>query len=315
MTTTEPQLTEPDVPIVPPERLTPRRVRWIRRRRALGRFWTQYRSSPMGMAGLIILSVFVLMALYSVFGFGGTTNPIDTLANPTLEPPSLEFPMGTDTNGVSVLNLVLQGSKTSLLVGLVASVISMVVGTVIGLAAGYRGRWIDASLMRFTDAFIVIPWLALAIVLAALLGQNLYIIIMIIGLTSWPGTARLVRAQVLSVKERQYVERSRALGGEGGHVVSKHILPNVMPVIFANTILTIAIAILSESALSFLGLGDPLNITWGTTIEQAFSKGAITIGAWWWLLFPSACIVLVVLAATMIGFAFDEIVNPRIRER
>jgi peptide/nickel transport system permease protein len=315
MTTTEPQLTEPDVPVVPPERLTPRRVRWIRRRRALGRFWAQYRSSPMGMAGLIILTVFVLMALYSVFGFAGTTNPIDTLANPTLEPPSLEFPMGTDNNGVSVLNLVIQGSKTSLLVGLVASVISMVVGTLIGLAAGYRGGWIDASLMRFTDAFIVIPWLALAIVLAALLGQNLWIIIMIIGLTSWPGTARLVRAQVLSVKERQYVERSRALGGEGNHVVTKHVLPNVMPVIFANTILTIAIAILSESALSFLGLGDPLNITWGPTIEQAFSKGAITIGAWWWLLFPSACIVLVVLAATMIGFAFDEIVNPRIRER
>ena len=314
MTTTEPAIAE-QVPTPPTEHLTPRRVRWLRRRRALSRFWRQYRSSTMGMVGLFILGFFVLMAIYAAMGLGGTTNPIETLDNPVLAPPSLEFPLGTDNNGVSVLNLVIQGSKTSLLVGLVASVISMVLGTIIGLAAGYRGGWIDATLMRFTDAFIVIPWLALAIVLAALLGQNLTIIIMIIGLTSWPGTARLVRAQVLSVKERQYVERSRALGGPNSHVVLKHVLPNVMPVIFANTILTIAIAILSESALSFLGLGDPLNITWGTVIEQAFNKGAITIGAWWWLIFPSACIVLVVLAATMIGFAFDEIVNPRIRER
>jgi peptide/nickel transport system permease protein len=314
MTTTEPAIAE-QVPTPPTEHLTPRRVRWLRRRRALSRFWRQYRSSTMGMVGLFIMGFFVLMAIYAALGFGGTTNPIETLDNPILAPPSPEFPLGTDNNGVSVLNLVIQGSKTSLLVGLVASVISMVLGTIIGLAAGYRGGWIDAILMRFTDAFIVIPWLALAIVLAALLGQNLTIIIMIIGLTSWPGTARLVRAQVLSVKERQYVERSRALGGPNSHVVLKHVLPNVMPVIFANTILTIAIAILSESALSFLGLGDPLNITWGTVIEQAFNKGAITIGAWWWLIFPSACIVLVVLAATMIGFAFDEIVNPRIRER
>jgi peptide/nickel transport system permease protein len=314
MTTTEPTLADAP-PVVPPERLTPRRVRWLRRRRALGRFWSQYRSSRMGMAGLVILTFFVGMAIYSALGFGGTTNPIETLDNPVLAPPSLDFPMGTDNNGVSVLDLVIEGSRTSLLVGLVASVISMVVGTLIGMAAGYRGGWTDSALMRFTDAFIVIPWLALAIVLAALLGQNLYIIIMIIGFTSWPGTARLVRAQVLSVKERQFVERSRALGGPGSHVVSKHVLPNVMPVIFANTILTIAIAILSESALSFLGLGDPLRITWGTIIDQAFSKGAITIGAWWWLIFPSACIVLVVLASTMIGFAFDEIVNPRIRER
>jgi peptide/nickel transport system permease protein len=314
MTTTEPALA--DAPVAPPPgRLTPRKVRWLRRRRALGRFWRQYRASGMGMFGLVILTFFILMAIYSALGYGGSTNPIETLQNPTLEPPSLEFPLGTDNNGISVLSLVIKGSKTSLLVGLIASVISMVVGTLIGMAAGYRTGWADTILMFITNAFIVIPWLALAIVLAALLGQNLWIIIMIIGLTSWPGTARLVRAQVLSVKERTYVERSRALGGPGSHVVMKHILPNVMPVIFANTILTIAIAILSESALSFLGLGDPLNITWGTVIDQAFSKGAITIGAWWWLIAPSTCIVLVVLASTMIGFAFDEIVNPRIRER
>jgi peptide/nickel transport system permease protein len=161
----------------------------------------------------------------------------------------------------------------------------------------------------------VIPWLPLAIVLAAILGQNIWVIILIIGFTSWPGTARLVRAQTLSVKEHMYVERSQALGASNSQVILRHILPNVMPVIFANTILTVAIAILSESSLSFLGLGDPRRVTWGTMIDAAFSEGAISIGAWWWLLAPSLCIVLVVLAFTMCGYALDEIINPRMRER
>jgi peptide/nickel transport system permease protein len=125
----------------------------------------------------------------------------------------------------------------------------------------------------------------------------------------------LVRAQSLSTKERAYIERSRALGGSDWYVMTRHLLPNLMPVIFANTILTIAIAILSESALSFLGLGDPLSKSWGTTIEEAFNTGALTLGMWWWLLGPSLCIVLVVLAFTMVGSAMDEIINPRIRER
>jgi peptide/nickel transport system permease protein len=169
--------------------------------------------------------------------------------------------------------------------------------------------------MRLTDVFLVLPWLALAIVLAAMFGQNFWIIIFIIGVTSWAGTARLVRAQVLSVKERTYIERSRALGGSDMHVVLKHVMPNLMPVIFANTILTIAIAILSESQLSFLGLGDPKSKSWGTVIEEAFNAGALSLHAWWWLMAPSLCIVLVVLAFTMVGFAMDEIINPRIRER
>jgi peptide/nickel transport system permease protein len=181
--------------------------------------------------------------------------------------------------------------------------------------AGYKSSITDVALMRLTDVFLVLPWLALAIVLAAMFGQNFWIIILIIGLTSWAGTARLVRAQVLSVKERTYIERSRALGGSDRHVVLKHITPNLMPVIFANTILTIAIAILSESQLSFLGLGDPKSKSWGTIIEEAFSHGALSLHAWWWLMAPSLCIVLVVLAFTMVGFAMDEIINPRIRER
>jgi peptide/nickel transport system permease protein len=191
----------------------------------------------------------------------------------------------------------------------------MVLGTTIGMWAGYKSSVTDAVLMRLTDVFLVIPWLALAIVLASMFGQNMWIIILIIGLTSWAGTSRLVRSQVLSVKERTYIERSRALGASDFHVVAKHITPNLMPVIFANTILTIAIAILSESQLSFLGLGDAKSKSWGTVIEDAFHAGALSLHAWWWLMAPSLCIVLVVLAFTMVGFAMDEILNPRIRER
>jgi peptide/nickel transport system permease protein len=191
----------------------------------------------------------------------------------------------------------------------------MLIGSSIGIIAGYRGRTTDTILMRITDWGLVIPWLVLAISLASIFGQSLSIIILVIGLTTWPSTARLVRAQTLTVKERPYVERAQALGASNWHLVTRHILPNVMPVIMANTVLIVAIAILSETSLSFLGLGDPFSISWGQILEQASNAGAATLGAWWWLGAPGVCIVLVVLAFTMIGFALDQIINPRLRER
>ena len=266
------------------------------------------------MVGLAILMLFVLMAISSIFAYKGRLDP--TIVNgPRLAGPSLKYPLGTQVDGVSVLSLVVEGSRISLFVGFAAALISMGLGTAIGMWAGYKSSVTDAVLMRLTDVFLVIPWLALAIVLASMFGQNLWIIILIIGVTSWAGTSRLVRSQVLSVKERTYIERSRALGASDFHVVAKHITPNLMPVIFANTILTIAIAILSESQLSFLGLGDAKSKSWGSVIEDAFHAGALSLHAWWWLMAPSLCIVLVVLAFTMVGFAMDEILNPRIRER
>ncbi len=308
-----PSATDEELAKPPPE--SPRAIRWARRRQALRRFWRQYRRSKMGMLGLVMLIIFAGMALFATF-FANRAATDPTLTNgPPLAQPSMKYLLGTDDSGISVFTLVIQGSKNSMLVGLTATVISMVLGTLFGVAAGFRGGWIDAFLMRITDMFLVLPWLALAIVLAAVIGPSLPVIIGIIGFTSWPGTARLVRAQVLSVKEHLYVERARALGASDWHVVTRHVLPNVMPVIFSNTILTIAIAILSESALEFLGLGDPFAVTWGNTIDLAFDASAYAIGAWWWLLAPSICIVLVVLAFTLCGFACDEIINPRLRAR
>ena len=307
----------------PPPIKSARQITWVRRRKAFDRFWASYRRNRLGMIGLVVLVFFIGVSVYSVFA-DKTQLRVSSVTTESIAPctfgtlpcgPNSNHILGTDRSGRSVLALTIEGSRVSLMVGLSASVIAMVVGSGIGIGAGYVGRWPDSLLMRFTDFFLVIPWLPLAIVLAAIFGQNLIVLIAIIGLTSWPSTARLVRAQTLSVREHLYVERSRALGASNVQVVMRHILPNVMPVIFANTILTIAIAILSESSLSFLGLGDPRRVTWGSMIDAAFDAGAITIGAWWWLMAPSLCIVLVVLAFTLCGYALDEIINPRMRER
>ncbi|HEX6230109.1 MAG TPA: ABC transporter permease, partial [Actinomycetota bacterium] len=268
------------------------------------------------MAGLIILLFFVAVAVFAPLIADREGLEVTCACNgPAFQAPSLEFPFGTDNFGRSVLTLTIWGARISLLVGLFATLISMVIGSLIGIVAGYLGRWPESVLMRLTDWFLVIPFLPLAIVMASVLGRSLLIIILVIGITSWPSTARIVRAQTLSVKERPYVERARALGASGWHLVTRHILPNVGPLIFANTILTVAIAILSETTLSFLGLGDPLSISWGTILEFAFGAGAATAGNWWWLLPPGLAIVFVVLAFTMCGFALDEILNPRLRQR
>lgn len=317
-----PPLKPPEGSLTPPaaegsselRRTTPRGVVWARRNASMRRFWAAYRKDTTGMVGLFILAFFVGVAIFGLFASDAGTR-ITEAEGPRLAGPSNEYLLGTDDQGRSVLTLVIAGAKISLLVGLTSTVITILIGAGVGLLAGYRGGWVDVVLMRITDWGLVIPWLMLAISLASIFGQSLFVIILVIGLTTWPSTARLVRSQTLSIKERPYVERARALGASSWHVITRHILPNVMPVIMANAVLIVAIAILSETALSFLGLGDPFSISWGQILEQANHGAASSNGAWWWLGAPGLCIVLVVLSFTMIGFALDEIINPRLRER
>jgi peptide/nickel transport system permease protein len=293
----------------------PRAIRWARRRRALSGFWRTYRQSRMGMVGLVVMILFILVALAAPLLADKAGLNVSTPPGTPFESPSAQFPLGTDDFGRSVLDLVIYGSRISLLVGFAATAVTMLAGAGVGIVGGYYGGRIDTLMNALTNWFLVIPWIALAIVLTSILGRSLFNIILVIGLTSWAGTARLVRADTLSVKERPYVERARALGASNWHLVTRHILPNVMPVIFANTVLTVALSILAETTLSLLGLGDPRNVSWGGIINDAFEAGALSAGYWWWLIPPGVCICLVTLAFTMCGYALDEVLNPRIRER
>ena len=294
---------------------SPRRIKRARRKKALLGAWRVYRRNKAGMIGLSILVVFALMAIFAdVLVPPERLSVIEATGEP-LAPPTSGFPLGTDEAGRSILDLIIQGSQISLLVGLLATIVAMVIGSVVGITAGYFERWTGSVLMRVVDWFLVIPFLPLAIVLASLLGRSIWIIAFVIGITSWAGTARVVRAQVLTLKQRPYVERARALGAGNLHLISRHILPNVFPLIFANTVLVVAVAILTETTLSFLGLGDPFNVSWGTMLELAFERGSISLGAWWYLIPPGVCIVLVVLGFTMCGYALDEVLDPRLRSR
>jgi peptide/nickel transport system permease protein len=296
--------------------LSPRRVKWLRRRRALGRTARQYRASRPGMIGLIILLLFVGLALAApLISDADGLDASNTLGNPEFASPSEFGPLGTDHLGRSVGAQFVWGARVSLFVGLAATVLTMVIGSVVGIVAGFFGGWTESVLMRITEWFLVIPFLPLAIVLAAILEPSLTTIIVVIGITTWPATARIIRAQVLTVKQRLYVDRSRALGASNGHLISRHILPNVGPLILANTTLTVPIAILTESTLAFLNLGDPHRASWGKSIEEAFSNGAILREAWWYYLPAGLGIVAVVLAFTLVGQALEEILDPRLRER
>ena len=315
MATTRTDTASNEVPDVPKN---PKKIARQRRKDSLKRIWKQYRQSWMGMAGLGILLFFVVIAIFApVLANKCDLSPICHADNPSLSPPSGRFWFGTDVQARSVLSLTIWGSRVSLIVGLAATLITVVIGASIGLVAGYYGGWRETGLMRLTDWFLVIPFLPLAIVLSVILTPSLYTVIFVIGITSWPSTARVIRAQVLTLKTRGYVERSRALGSGDYHLVTRHILPNVGPLIFANTVLIVAIAILTETTLSFLGLGpDPTaNISWGTILEQAFGQGAAFSGYWWWIIPPGVAIVLLVLSFTMIGYALDDILNPKLRGR
>ncbi len=259
-----------------------------------------------------VIAFFGLMAI-----FGPLIAPDDPRASSleVLEGISLAHPLGTTENGSDVLSQLLVGARVSIVVGFAAALISAALGTVVGLAGGWFGGWTDRLLDALENWFLVIPTLPLMIVLTRLLSPSLIVLIVVIGLTSWAGTGRIVRAQVLTLRERAFVERARALGAGDLYILRTHILPNTAPLIFANTVLIIAVAILSEAALAFLGLGDPNSISWGTMLERAFDSGAPSAGAWWYVVPPGLCLTVLVLAVALLGHLFEDRVNPRLQER
>jgi len=279
-----------------------------------GSAWARFKADRGGVAGLVVLAAFCALALLAPLLFDRSELDVTQTANDELAPPGPGHWLGTDENGRSVLALVVWGARVSLLVGFSATAISMVIGTTVGVASGWFRGFFGALLQRLTDWFLVIPFLPLAIVLATVLQASLLTVVVVIGVTSWPGTARLVRAQTLSVASRPYVERATALGAGDRHVMTRHVLPNVMPLVLANTTLTVAVAILAETTLSFLGLGDPFAVSWGRLLDDAFTAGAISSGAWWYLLPPGLCVVAVVLAFTLVGRSLEAVLNPRLQD-
>jgi len=279
--------------------------------KALKGFWKVYRRNRMGMIGLGILVSFVAVAVLAPY-----IAPYDAaqiFLSENLRPPSWKHPFGTNEAGQDLLSQVLYGSRASLTVGFAASLIAASIGTIVGVTAGYFGRLLRDLLMRLTDFFIVIPSLVLMIVLAAVLGPSLTSVILAIGLVGWTGTARVVMSQTLTVKEHAFIEASRASGAGDLYILRSHILPNVMPVVFAQTVLVVANSILYEAVLTFLGLGNPNQVTWGQILQFAFVSGAITT-SWWYVLPPGISIMLIVLAFSLTGYSLDEIFNPRVRK-
>jgi peptide/nickel transport system permease protein len=269
-------------------------------------------SHRMGRAGLTIFFIFAVMAIFAPFlrtVDPGRTGEVENI----LKPPSTQFWLGTDDLARDIWSQMIFGSRMSLMIGFLAGALSILIGSLIGLIAGFYGGRVEELLMRFVDFFMTLPELPLMIVLAAMLGPSLWNIILVVSIVNWPTTARVVRSQVLSLKERAFVEASRCIGASDGYLIFREILPNVVPIIFAQAVLMVTWAIYSESVLSFLGLGDPTTITWGMMLNFAIESGAMS-RAVWWVLPPIACIVTLILAFTFFGTAVSDVMKPGYRE-
>lgn len=269
-----------------------------------------FRERPAAAVGAVLLALFVLMALFAQW-----LMPYDPhqQVGPVFGTPSTAHPLGLDDGGYDVVSLIIQGGRISMVVGFAATLVATILGGGIGIISGYFGGATDTVLMRITDYFLVIPDIPLMIIIAAVWGPSLWHIILVIGLLLWTGTARIIRAQVKSVRERVYVQRARSLGASHTRIIVRHVLPQVAPLLVANTVLTIAVAIFDETALAFLGLSDPTAITWGTMIEHAFARTAVSAGAWWAVVPTGIAVSLVIMACSLLGQAIEDATNPRLR--
>ena len=276
-------------------------------------FWRSFRRSRMGLVGLGMLVTVVVAAVFApVIAPYDPKEVVRVTIDDIYAGPSSEHWLGTDDAGRDVLSNFIYGSRVSLIVGFFASFISIFIGSVVGIVAGFYGGRAENVLMRFTDFMLVIPDLPLTVVIVALTRPSLLNIIFVIGLLGWTGSARLVRAQTLAVKERKFVLRARSIGAGNMHIIRRHIFPMVLPLIVVNTVLVISLAILNESTLSFLGLSDPTALSWGQMLNYAFTRGAMSARAWWALVTPGLGIVWAVLACTLLGQGLEQVLNPRL---
>ncbi|MDQ7843130.1 MAG: ABC transporter permease [Armatimonadota bacterium] len=276
------------------------------------------RRDRFALAGLLVYLVFLMVALLAP-----ALAPYDPLALNYLPdgevaanlPPSPAHPLGTTNLGRDIFSQLLYGARAALIVGFVAALGVVILGTVVGLVAGYYGGWIDALLMRAADVAFGIPFLPMAIVLVAFLGPSLWNVVLVMVLLLWRDTGRIIRAQVLTLRERSYVESARVLGAGHARTMFVHIAPNVLPLSFLYGSLAIGWAILTEASISFLGFGDPNVISWGFMLQDAYNSQALARQAFHWFVPPGVCIMLTVMAGFFISRGYEELLFPRLRRR
>ena len=280
--------------------------------------WAIYKQNLLGRIGLSLLVMFALMAICSF---------IPPLIDPMYQPmtgvdpeitksigPSLTHWLGTDFMGRDLLSQLLAGARVAFLVGVSAAFMSIVLGTAIGMVAGYMGRFVDTLLMRLADMIMVMPTMLVVLMLAALFGQlTIWTIVLIIALFRWPGVSRVIRAQTLSLKHRPFIEAARVAGASHTRIIFRHIMPNVLPLSFLYMTFRVTSAIIIEAALAFLGFGDPSTVSWGMMLQWVWKTGHM-FKAPYWLLPPGICISLITLAFYMLGRAMDEVLDPRLRK-
>ncbi|MFW9926415.1 MAG: ABC transporter permease [Candidatus Thorarchaeota archaeon] len=279
-------------------------------------FWNEFLHHKMGMAGLLIISAIVIVAVFAPliapYPWGEGSLQLEDL----LAPPSAEHLLGTNHRGEDIFSRLIYGSQISLLVGFTASVVAVFIGTLVGLVSGYFGGIIDTILMRITDVFLCLPTLPLMLIFLVIFGQGLQNVIVVIAMLAWTGTARMVRSEALSLRERPLTEAAHALGGSDTYILFRHIMPNTFPLILANMILGVVNAILSEAGIAFLGFvdihGQP---SWGILLHWAWKNAALLSNRWWWFIPPGILILLTTLGFVFISHTADKVVNPRLRGR
>lgn len=269
--------------------------------------WNRFKRKKAAVFGLICAGFFIIVALLAPllapFGMMELTD--------SFQPPSGVHLLGTDSLGNDVLSNVIFGTRSSLMVGLCAVLTSSVIGITIGAISGFYGGKIDNILMRVTEMFQILPRFFLAIIIVALFGSSIWIIIFVIGILTWPITARLLRAEFLALNKREFVEAARALGMNNFDIIIREILPNALPPIIVNASLQVAGAILLEASLSFLGLGDPDVMSWGIMLHNAqeyFNQ------AWWMAVFPGLALFITTLGLNLVGDGLNDALNPRLRD-
>jgi peptide/nickel transport system permease protein len=276
------------------------------------RYWTIFQSSRLGAIGTMILLLFLVVAVAAPLI--APFDPDGRVAQPFL-PPGGDYLLGTNDVGQDIYSELIFGSRISLTIGILAALLSILLGTLVGIVAGYFGGKIDSALMRLVDLVLVVPFLPLMILLAAFIGPSFWNLIFVIAVLTWASPARVVRSQVLTIKTKGFVEAARSIGSSVPTIMFRHILPGVVPIALSQFIMAASNAILLEASLSFLGLGDPLNKSWGTTLYYAQARSAFLTDAWlWWILPPGVLITALVIGFAFTGYSLEEIFNPRLRK-